>query len=688
VRNDIQALRAAAVLMVIANHLFPERFGGGYVGVDVFFVISGYLITAHLLREADGTGKVKLSAFWARRARRLLPAALLVLAVSTAVVLLRAPLSVWDQNLTQIAFAAVYVVNWLLASNSLDYFAQGDAQTLATHYWSLSVEEQFYIVWPLIVLAVYFIARKRPLPQRRMMIGITFGAILIGSFVWATVASLVTPEAAYFQTTGRAWEFAAGGLLAMLPAVVARWRTRLIPVVWLAWIVLAAGVILIRPSSGVPGPVALIPVLATAAVLAIGESTRGFGTKYVTGFWPVRTIGDVSYSAYLWHWPLIVAAPWFLERGLFFRDKMIILVATLIIAWLSKKFIEDPIRIGRPAKWRPSRTLLAAFAVMAIVVGTSFSAAAGIRAEASTIQASVAAAVQDPPECFGAQAGLSGADCPDSHNITDRGYLLLDGLWTAAEAQGGADCQGFDIGGTAIGTCGFGVPEGTQKIDIALVGDSHAFVWAPALDRIAQKYSMRVHIYTKGWCSGSADPDVQFAGRTELEMDQCNDWRTAVLTQIASSPTIDLVVTAARAGSYLTSRGTGAPDDGHGYAEAWQQWLDAGKSVIAMADPPAYHQTVQQCTAAGGGDVDPCPEPLSRIKEPTALSSAAATIDDPRFAYANYNHIWCDTVCHSVVGGLPVTRDGNHLTAFLVQSFGDAFLKDELAKVLAPLPEG
>jgi peptidoglycan/LPS O-acetylase OafA/YrhL len=681
VRNDIQALRAAAVLLVIANHLFPERFGGGYVGVDVFFVISGYLITSHLLREADGTGTVRLGAFWARRARRLLPAALLVLAVCTAVVMLRAPVSIWDANLTQIALAAVYVLNWLLAAESLDYFAHGDEQTLVTHYWSLSVEEQFYIVWPLIVLAVYVFSRGRPVVQRRRIVAGAFALILIASFAWATYSTIVTPQAAYFETTGRAWEFAVGGLCSMLPAVSARWRTRLVPLVWVAWLVLALTAVVLGPAWGVPGPAALIPVLATAVVLTVGESDRWFGTRHITGFWPVRTIGDVSYSAYLWHWPLIVAVPWILHMPLSFGDRIAILVATLVIAWLSKRFIEDPVRAGRPARWRPSRTLLAALAVMAVVFGVSFGNALGVRAEEERVSEAVAQSVQDPPECFGVQAALTGAACPDSHTITERGYLLLDGFWTVGEAHGGADCQGFDIGGTSAGSCSFGAPEGSQKVDIALVGDSHAFMWAPALDRMALAQSARIHVYTKGWCSATADPDVHFAGRTDLQMDECNSWRATIIDKIADAGDIDVIVTAARMGEYRTARGTGSVDDGSGYREAWQRWLDAGKSVIAIADPPAYHRSVPSCVAEGGGLVDPCPAPLSRIDGPTPFSNAAEAIESPRFLYADFNELWCDTVCHSVVGGLPVTRDGNHLTSFLVQSFGDAFLREELAAV-------
>jgi peptidoglycan/LPS O-acetylase OafA/YrhL len=684
VRNDIQALRAIAVLMVIGNHLFPGRVSGGYVGVDVFFVISGFLISGHLVREADGSGKIRLGTFWARRARRLLPAALLVLAVCAVVVALRAPIAVWKQNFVDIAFASGYSLNWRLASQSLNYFDQGDAQTIVTHYWSLSVEEQFYLLWPLIIIAVYFFARRQPVQRRRIILAAAFGAILLGSFAWAVFSTQTAPQAAYFETTGRAWEFAAGGLVAMLPAVPASWRTRLVPAVWIAWLVLAAGTVVIGPDWGVPGPAALIPVGATAVILSIGESERWFGTRYVTGFWPVRTIGDVSYSAYLWHWPLIVAIPWFLGRDLTIVDKLMIVVATLIIAWLSKRFIEDPVRIGRPAKWRPSRTLIAAFAAIGLVGVSTLGGAFGVQGEATAAAAEIASNVKTLPQCFGVQASLSGANCPHSHVIAQRGYLLLDGIWGMQDSNE-THCVGFDNRGTESGGCSFGVPAGTQRLNIALVGDSHAYMWAAALEGIAKKYSARIYIYAKGYCSASSGLDVQFPGRSPAEIADCNNWRTTTINDLVSDPKINLIVTADRAGIYRTDNGSGQVDDGTGYASAWKRWLKAGKAVIAIADPPSYSQSPEQCTV-GDKTADPCASPLSVVSTPNPLSAAAAAIDNPRFAYANYSDLFCDSICHSIVGGLPVTRDGQHLTSFIVQSFGDAFLRQQIAQVLAALP--
>lgn len=170
-RLELQGLRAVAVLLVIAYHLFPGRVSGGYVGVDVFFVVSGFLITSHLVREADAKGRVSLLGFWARRARRLLPASLLVLATCAALTWGYLPRSLWGQTLHEIVTSALYVQNWALASQAVDYSAMGNAPTLVQHYWSLSVEEQFYLVWPLLVVAALLFARRRPaLSLRRVLL--------------------------------------------------------------------------------------------------------------------------------------------------------------------------------------------------------------------------------------------------------------------------------------------------------------------------------------------------------------------------------------------------------------------------------------------------------------------------------------------------------------------------------------
>src|SRR3954469_2172017 len=208
VRPEIQGLRAVAVAVVVVCHFWPAALPGGFVGVDVFFVISGFLITSHLLREVAATGRVSLAAFWARRARRILPAALLVLAVCALATLALVPDVHRSQFFAEIRASAFYVQNWQLAHSAVDYFARGDGPSPVQHFWSLSAEEQFYLVWPVLILIAAAIHRRA--------IAIVLGAVTIASLVYSISKTASDPAAAYFITPTRAWEFGFGGLLAML----------------------------------------------------------------------------------------------------------------------------------------------------------------------------------------------------------------------------------------------------------------------------------------------------------------------------------------------------------------------------------------------------------------------------------------------------------------------------------------
>jgi peptidoglycan/LPS O-acetylase OafA/YrhL len=216
---EIQGLRAVAVLLVVLFHLWPNALSGGFVGVDVFFVISGYLITAHLYREVAATGTVSLRRFWARRIRRLLPASLLVLAISGLATVLFLPATVWTQTARQIGASALYVQNWALAADSVDYMAKDDVPTLAQHYWSLSVEEQFYAFWPILIVGLVawggrFASRRAAANRAVLIVGL--GAVGLISLASSVVATADSQSTAYFATPTRVWEFVAGALVTLV----------------------------------------------------------------------------------------------------------------------------------------------------------------------------------------------------------------------------------------------------------------------------------------------------------------------------------------------------------------------------------------------------------------------------------------------------------------------------------------
>ncbi len=674
-RLDIQALRAIAVLLVIANHLtaWPT---GGYIGVDIFFVVSGYLITGHLMREATETGRVRLARFWSRRAKRLLPAALVVLGASTVLTMIWLPITARQASLEQIRAAAAYFLNWLLSSLSLDYFADVHQISPVTHYWSLSVEEQFYVLWPLAIIVLFFLGRWSSARIRRAIVVVGLFAIAAASLAWGIHSSATQPESAYFELGGRIWEFAIGGLLVFLPAIPERWKPRFILVSWAAWATIAYAALTFDSTSGFPGAWALVPVVAVAALIAVGDIRSTWSPEPLTSFGPVQFVGDISYSLYLWHWPLIVAAPFVLGHELTLRWKIAILVATVVLAYLTKRFVEDTVRFAKftPLQ-RPYLVLLAAaLSIVLVFVGTA-PLLAQIERRAADAATSLNEQALDPEPCFGAQAALSGAVCPGSNQLADQSSVLVGMDSERKSLSNGSTCnQKRDD--PALLRCSFGVPEGEQTLTVALAGDSHALMWAQALDGISAARGLRVQPLTHAGCP------VMLYGTPLKVVDEgtfirqvCSDWSDSVAELIATDSNIDIVVTSSRARNHTLSGGR--PDDGSRYVPVWQMWLKAGKRVIVIEDVPTYESSVLDCLAIANGNGGACTKPTD--KKPSPLALAAAEISDPNFVFIDYTDVFCDSArCQTVVGGIPAYMDAHHLSPPFARSFGQGFLAEAL----------
>lgn len=351
-RQEIQALRAVAVLAVVIFHLFPSRLTGGFVGVDVFFVISGFLITSHLLREVAREGTIRLGRFWARRIRRLLPAAFTVLVFALVGTLVILPWSEWKQGLREIIASALYFENWALAADSVDYLAAENSASLVQHYWSLSVEEQFYVFWPLLIMTALLISRvlKRSGKAQKQTILWVLVFVCVSSLVTSVLWTEISSASAYFVTPTRAWEFAVGGLLAFLPSRFAApprtpSGTKLHLIV--GWGGLAAIIYsVVKYDSSVPFPsfTALLPVIGTAAVIWAADNDSVWSATLLGRSGPVQWIGEISYSLYLWHWPLVVLYPVVAGHAIGLKGGVALFVIMLAIAWISKKLIEDPFR--------------------------------------------------------------------------------------------------------------------------------------------------------------------------------------------------------------------------------------------------------------------------------------------------------------------------------------------------------
>ncbi|MER7607515.1 acyltransferase family protein [Nocardioides sp. NPDC127503] len=647
-RLEIQALRTAAVLGVVLFHLWPGAIRGGYAGVDVFFVISGFLITSHLVREAAKPGGVRLGTFWARRIRRLLPAALLVLVCSAGATYVLVPEALWQQFLRETVAAAFYVENWQLSWAAVDYLAAEDPPSPAQHYWSLSVEEQFYFIWPLLVVAVALLTRRRP-KVRLTVIRAVFLAVFVVSFVASVYVTATDGADAYFVTYARAWEFAVGGLIAVLPLSLERVSGRWAPYAAVAgWLGVLGALLLFNDSLPFPGWVALLPVVGTALVIWAG-APRGLGLR-VVGHPVVQWIGTVSYSLYLWHWPLVVVLP---ETGpvlgTWLREPLILLV-TIGLAALTYRFVETPFRTGPILETTPraflfgvlGAALVAAVAVPGILHGRNL-------VEESRAQAEALAS--GDTECFGAAALMEGCRNPELD-----GVLLPAPIARKDDTGQAYRCYLPEIETYAADArpevCHLGSDD-PDALRVALVGDSHGASLIPGLTRVAE---------SSGW---SVDTLVANGGGLlpATAGDPRRAYREALIEQLDQEAYDVVLVTQRRNPNLAAGEPNPAVDQ---LAQAWKPILERGTKIVALADNPYLTPEAATCldeieTLADAGACEMTRQEAYATSDPLAeavrLAGPGASLIDLSAAYCDEDR------CPLVVGHVQVYRDRSHITA-------------------------
>ncbi|WP_318247165.1 acyltransferase family protein [Microbacterium commune] len=670
-RTDIQALRALAIGLVVLNHLWPVRLTGGYVGVDVFFVISGFLITGHLLGEMTRTGRVRLGAFYARRVRRLLPAAFLVLTASLLLLVVFIPYPRWDRNAWEIAASAGYVENWLLAAMSVDYSALNDAASLVQHYWSLSVEEQFYIVWPLLLLAAVALAGHRTVdsgsPDRGARVTTALVIVVVGigllSFAASVLYTIAAPSQAYFATFTRGWEFAVGGVIALLGSRIrlSRLGANLFSLAGFASIAYSA--LSYDHATSFPGYAAVFPVLGTAAVILAGTSHEALWHSRATALRPVQWVGGISYSLYLWHWPLIVTAPFALGSEASTLSKIGVLVLALVLAELTKRFVEDTGQ--RWTFWRAStrRAMLLMITGM-IVIGAMVAGVLvwhGARTEADRPPAQVIAS-----PCEGPAALMPHASCKDAFDTVDYTVMTQKNEYFHAPAECGDFLPILSYGEkrTTI-ECDFseGRP-GARRI--WLVGDSHAQQWQGALFDLARD---RGWVVTTSYFGGCPAADITFRGfRGEWapsDAELCMRWSRELADRVAEERP-DLVLTAMASRLQFADDGSGTSSFDQmtrGLVNYWTRWADRGIPVLALADPP-FNSEVRSpdCVLLNVDDPRECARPRAEAQPADPVIAAAGAAQTERIKALDLTDRFCDAeLCYAAVGGVPVYYDADHL---------------------------
>ncbi|GAA2276975.1 SGNH hydrolase domain-containing protein [Glycomyces scopariae] len=684
-RPDIEGLRAFAVLAVIASHIGFYYSEGGFIGVDVFFVISGFLITSLLLREIDRTGRVSIAGFYARRAVRLLPAAALVLAATLAAAWFWLPRTRLPGIATDAAAAALNVVNLRLASEGTDYLNAEAVPSPLQHFWSLAVEEQFYIVWPLLMLGMAALAARiwggRFAPaghlrrRRTAAIAVVLTAIGAASLYWSITRSDPDPVWSYFGIHTRAWELAAGAGVAVAASRLRRlpaWAAA--PLSWTGLGLVVASVFLIDERTSFPGWAAALPVGGTALVIAAGCARHRFGATMLLGLAPAQYLGKISYGLYLWHWPLVMIGPEIMGvKQPALRDYLVLMAAAFVLSVATFHLVENPIRTRRSLVTVPSRALALGGGLISTALALSIVASLQPMPTASTEEAAEVTGNDSTVwELLGASSDIETVPANLTPSLED---ATLD---TPALYDDG--CQVDRDDPEVNPDCWYGDPDGEKTV--VLLGDSHAAQWFPALNQLAEASGWRLLVQAKANCSVPAvdtyDPIL------EREYTECPQWKDGVY-DLLDQVEPDIVVAAA-----WDKKDVIADDPQQAWVDGWvasvERLQETGADVYYLADSPDVRVNVPECLTTNPRDATECVNDLAdSVVDPERREATMAAVDEAGATVVDPIPWICDTdggTCPVIVGDLLVYRDANHLTARFV-----AELAPQLATAIPLEPE-
>ncbi len=689
-RPDVEGLRAVAVILVVLFHC-GAWIPGGYVGVDVFFVISGFLITTQLVRELRETGRISLRGFYARRARRILPAATLTTVVTVVVAGLLLPPLAANRVFGDARAAAMFGANIHFAARDANYFSADLPPSPLQHYWSLSVEEQFYFLWPLLLVMSSLVwiglrrrsaqraaARKSVARPRFPVVIVILAAVAALSFAGSVLQTPQSATVAYYSLATRAWELAAGALVALSLPLAARLEKHVAGILtWTGVACIAAAAAVFGSSTPYPGDAALLPVAGAAAIIFAGAAaTRRCGAEAVLGTAPFQRVGAWSYSWYLWHWPVLILAPALLGHSLSKLEALTMAVISLVIAVLCFVLIERPIRRMQTFVRRPSLGLAGG----AVLVATSLGAVAlagpvfaslsasgppvaqpvlvshGTRSLTAQLSADLRAGVQTKRVPSNLDPSITAAP-QDDPVIAKNGCLLVD---SAIKSRG----------------CVYG--DKTSHTSVVLFGDSHASVWFPALNRISAQQGWRLVVMAKSGCPAAAVNVVRF-GKV---FTNCPIWRRDAERQIAKLHPALVVV------AYSQYLGGDRPLAGvpTGYGSTWLDGTEATFSFLRRAairtvfltDVPMLTQVAPDCVSAHLSDVRPC-----TVARTTGIRYPGVTHQELELAARNHidgidSTPWFCTAdrCPVIVDNILMYRDAQHMTPqwsrFLTPVLADA----------------
>ena len=652
-RPEIEGLRVVAALLVAIYHIWMMRVSGG---VDVFFVVSGFLITTSLLSRYARDGYIKFSTFILGLLKRLLPNALTVLLfVTVAGYFILPDVSHFD-TMKEIIASLFYYENWQLAMIGTDYLDQTNEKSPVQHFWAMSIQGQFYVIW-FVVISFAILLHEKLKRNFNKIFFLILALLIVSSLSFSIYLTAVNQPWAYFDTRTRVWEFAIGGMLVLfifkvkLPGLISTLMG------WLGLAALISTGLLLDVEGSFPSYVALWPVMAAVFVMLAGQNPTKLGVEKFLGSKPMVSLGGLSYGLYLWHWPLLsFYYVIFDTKDVSVLHGILIILLSLALSYLSTTFIEKPINkhvSGNNFTLKAFKPIFAMITALVVAVGTWF----GI----SQYQSMASSGLADDPDYPGA---LVNAESFDQSSFEEK-----DPIPTMSEVKEDKEesytngCQ-QGIGEAEVELCEYGVTENPDHI-VAVVGGSKSTHWTSPVKKFAEEENIKVLNVTKSGCRLSLQ---------EVSAEDCNEWNENVAEALAEAD-VDLVVALA---DIARPDQTEVPE---GFIEQFNRLKERGIEVLAIRDTPYFSEDIPECISAKGADHPDCSVDKETVyPDPSAWEK----LENPpeNVHYVDYHEYYCgEDRCGPIIGNVIGYYDHDHMTKTFAESFAP-ILREDVMQVL------
>ena len=649
-RPEVQGLRAVAVLLVVVYHVFLGRVSGG---VDIFLLISAFFLTLSFVRKLEAGRPLALGRYWLHVFKRLLPLAVLTIVATLVLVELFYPPYDAGQWRDEALASALYAENWALALNAVDYYA-ADHSTASPfqHFWSLSVQGQVFLLWPLVFGAAWAAHRRwswRPVP----VLAAAFGLILAASLAWSVHTTATNQEFAYFDTRARLWEFALGSLLALAVPYLRpprAWRTVL---GWAGLVSMVAVGLVVNVQGAFPGWIALWPLLSAAAVIVAGTSGSRFGADRILASGPLVRLGDAAYALYLIHWPLLVTYLVLRDRPMAGpRSGIALVVLCVVLAVLATKLVEDPLR-----RWAwPERNKRRLAAVVVLCLGLVAVPVTAIEHRQDRRLAEITASADlNNPGAAALLPGFEYAGSPDAEIVP-----VLTGEPYAKPGLGQFCPEEMGLPQSSQQWCFDTVPTPEPAATLMVIGNSHVHQWVPAIEHLAQRNNWRVITYIRGNCMYST-VEEQIADHAE-----CAAWL----------PTVEPAVDAVDPDLVLVQGTRTTTEDEETFTPGVEQRIRdlaaRGIQVIGLRDNARFDMVTSHCAQEKGADAPECAPTHTVLGPDSPLGPVADELAE--VSMVDLGDLICpDGTCDPVIGNVYTYWDNNHLTVEYVTTLAPMF---------------